>query len=114
MSNVDKHRTLLEHTYQTRPEQIAEVFGWNPRANLRQHTINVQPISHEGKTEVARLRFSETGPDPQVYVKGTLTIYPMFGGAPSRADFAIHASLGTLRDIQVDIGRIIDKFQKFF
>ena len=115
LSNVDKHRILLENIYLSTKEQITAVYEWNPHARLLEHRVEDNPKRlYEHQTEIASLRFCKTGPDPRLHVKSPLTVTPMFGGGATRDDPAIHASLGSIRDTPIYVGGVVDKFQKFF
>jgi hypothetical protein len=45
---------------------------------LGEHWI-YQTVSNKRETQILRMRFSKTGPDPQVRVKGNFSIEPTFG-----------------------------------
>jgi hypothetical protein len=58
---------------------MRDAIGWNPAAYLLERRETLYPLLHEHETEVLRLRFSETGPSPQVHVKDQIILEPTFG-----------------------------------
>jgi hypothetical protein len=112
LSNTDKHRTL--HFQMLFPDDVAirRLVDWNPAAILLDYRFAHLPMSLKGETEVLRLRFSQTGPTPQVQVHmdGTLTIHPTFG------DGTFQPSLAAIsNEIPIFIRDIIEySSQNFF
>lgn len=70
-SNADKHQTfLIQLAY---VGNILDAIGWNPDAVMLDQRIGTSRLSFKKKTEVVRYRFADE-PNPNVHVKGILTI----------------------------------------
>lgn len=108
-SNVDKHRTLMTQMLMPQEDTIWDAVTWNLDARLLEYRRTPRrPISQEGKTEILGLRFSDTGPEPQVRVKDGLIANPSIG------DGKIQAHIGHMWTIRDYVARLIERFELFF
>jgi len=78
LSNLDKHRMLYTALIFPDLEHLEDVVGWNPDARLLEQRRTASHLATDQPTEIWRLRF-EQPPDPGVYVKGRLTVFPTIG-----------------------------------
>jgi hypothetical protein len=69
LSNMDKHRTLLNRLVFPGRATLKDLVSVNPPdAGIEDYRVANQPLSLVEKTELVRWRFSESGPDPQVRI----------------------------------------------
>lgn len=108
LSNRDKHRTLAAQKVFPGIERIDEAIGWNPHAILLERVAFMQPLSFEDPTEIMRLRFDPSGPEPQVHVQGDFPVNPSFG------DEHCQASVGAIRAMSVSVRKLVGDFADFF
>ena len=111
LSNTDKHQTLHVYMAFAGIESIESLVEWNPAAVLLEKRHGSLPISLEHETEVLRLRFSETGPDPQVQVRmnGAITFDPSFGDGKFQPTLALIST-----EILSFVNNIVKRSQRFF
>jgi hypothetical protein len=79
-----------------------------PDAGIVEYRVANQPLSLVEKTELVRVLFSESGPDPQVRVKRRLAVEPTFG------DTSMQITLSTIKHVRRYVGHFIDRFGRFF
>ena len=108
LSNTDKHRTLLNRLVFPGRATLQDIISVNPDAVIVDYEVPNQPLSLVEKTEIVRVRFSESGPDPQVRVKRKLPVQPSFG------DVTTQIPLPTIKHIRGYVRRLIDGFDRFF
>jgi len=111
LSNTDKHRTLHVYMAFAGRESVESMVEWNPAAVLLEKRHGSLPLSLEHETEVLRLRFSETGPDPQVKVRmnGAITFDPSFGDGKFQPTLALIGD-----EISRFVSEIIERSERFF
>ena len=112
LSNADKHRTLMSQVVFPGPATLQEIIDSNPDAVILEYRAANQPLSLVEKTELIRVRFSESGPDPQVRVKRRLPVQPTFGDIAG--GIAMQVPLRTIKHVRGYVGRLIDGFDRFF
>jgi hypothetical protein len=88
---------------------LQDILSFYPDAIILDYKVALQPLSLEQKTEVIRVRFSETSPDTQVRVNRNLSVNPSFGDARTS-----QVPLRTINQIRGYVGRLIDSFVQFF
>jgi hypothetical protein len=108
LSNTDKHRTLLNRLVFPGRTTLKDIVSVHPDAVIVDYRVPNQPLSLVEKTEIVRVRFSESGPDPKVRVKRTLPVQPSFG------DVTTQVPLCTIKHIRGYVRRLIDGFDRFF
>lgn len=109
LSNVDKHRTLHASWFYPSEDSIRAAVGWNPGTRLLEYRRIPGPVPRKRETEVLRLRFSATGPDPQVHVKGKISLQPTFGDGET-----FQFTLGGIKQMPVWIAEFVEKFVRCF
>jgi len=114
LSNMDKHRTVPY--YLAFPRDVRNIISWNPDAILFEEKCSGLPLSLEEPTEIIRLRFAKY-PNPNVNVKGALTIDPTLGQGPGGGYQVPFAEFPTLIEAVTQIvdevsrlPRVIDPF----
>jgi hypothetical protein len=112
LSNADKHRTLMSQVDFPGPVMLEDLISFNPDAVMVNVHIANQPLSLVEKTELVRVRFSESGPDPQVRVKRRLPVQPTFGDISG--GIAMQVPLRTIKHVRGYVGRLIEGFDRFF
>jgi hypothetical protein len=113
LSNADKHRTLMSQVVFPGPVRLDELVSVNPPdAGIVEYLAANQPLSLVEKTELIRVRFSESGPDPQVRVKRRLPVQPTFGDISG--GIAMQVPLRTIKHVRGYVGRLIEGFDRFF
>lgn len=79
-SNADKHRLLTPTFAWPDPNDFVPLIHWNPLASLSEMRINPQAGELlKDRAVFATLRFSPTGPHPEVDVHGKLPLLIAFG-----------------------------------
>jgi hypothetical protein len=109
LSNTDKHRTLMGQVIFPGRATLQDIVSLNPDAVIVDYRVPNQPLSLVEKTEIVRVRFSESGPDPQVRVKRKLPVQPSFGDI-----ITMQIPLHTIKHVRGYVGRLIDRFDQFF
>jgi len=109
LSNIDKHRTLMSQMMFPGKATLGDILSFNPDAMMLDYKVALQPFSLEEKTEVIRVRFSETGSDPQVRVKPNLPVNPSFGDGST-----LQVPIRTIKQIRTYVRGFIDYFDEFF
>ena len=105
---TDKHRTLLAHLLMPEQSTVWNLVGWNPDAELLDYKVVGEPLSLERDTEIVRLRFSETGPDPQVRMQGDVAIEPTFG------DGALQVPMNNIANMPAYVRNLIESFRTLY
>jgi hypothetical protein len=108
LSNTDKHRTLMSQVTFPGRATLQDLVNLNPDAVIVDYRVANQPLSLLEKTELIRVRFSESGPDPQMRVKRRLPVEPSFG------DISMQIPLSTIKHVRGYVDRLIDRFDQFF
>jgi hypothetical protein len=112
---IDKHRTLLLNMLFPKEETIWDLVGWDNAAELLEYRVVWQPLSVERETQILQLRFSDSGPDPQMRVKGNLAIEPTFGDAPlAPTDKAIQVPMDNIAWLHPYVRDLIGSFEPFY
>lgn len=101
---TDKHRTLFAHLLIPEESTIWNCVGWNPAAELLEYRVVGEPLSLERDTEILRLRFSETGANPQVRVQGNMAFEPTFGNV------ALQVPLNNIATMPAYVRNLIEGF----
>jgi hypothetical protein len=109
LSNTDKHRTLMGQVTFPGRATLQDLVTHNPDAVIVDYRVPDQPLSLVEKTELVRVRFLESGPDPQVRVKRRFPVEPSFGDM-----ITMQIPLRTIKHVRGYVGRLIDRFDQFF
>jgi hypothetical protein len=107
LSILDKHRIVCSQIGFA--DNISDVIRWSDDAVLLEERIGSMALSFEQQTEIVRYRFIGDS-DPNVNVKGTLTIIPTLGEGHSEGRTQI--SIGAFPSLIDSVTAIADEIAK--
>jgi hypothetical protein len=104
LSIMDKHKTLYVQIGFV--DNISKAIGWNNKAVLLEHRNGDLALSYRKPTEIIRYRFADY-PDPDVQVKGKLTVNLTLGEGPMKGGRQL--GVGTFILLINEVTAIVDK-----
>lgn len=107
-SNMDKHKALLVQIPLVGRE-ISQAIGWAKEAVLLEQRMGSTTLSLKEPTEVIRYRFADE-PNPNVHVKGRLTIEPTIGEARDKDSY--QAGVGFFGHFINEVTKVVDEVSR--
>ncbi len=108
LSNRDKHRTLIAHMAFPKVD-TSELLAWKPEACMLECRVASDPSLHAGPSEVVRLRFAP-GVEPELHVKGPLSLVPTFGEEFRPGKPAVQVPVGGIISMREHVNVLIEMF----